>query len=316
MALPLTNLTFHSDASVNTDVWENFQAGTPFHNTPATDGIRPSVWDDVEHGAFSWIYTSFNNRPFYRTVTPLMLLPCIEFIPAQISQYKLWSNAGNPARPMSDIFAVGAKTVLFSIYVAAIATNAANVWDNSALLSDTGSQFGIHFRDNGSATADANGVSSQYKIIAYNWDGNADSVELSIALSTSYVGVIRHDGTNLYLSLNGGAEVSVASGNTSDLSAVVKLGVSTNNSYYSGRVGEIAFYNAALTGTDLSDATTYFTSKWAPSAVAAVAAFKSYLAFWMGGVRAPLIVTPAGVFPRRIPPDLHGQLQSLNGNFQ
>ena len=76
----------------------------------------------------------------------------------------------------------------------------------------------------------------------------------------------RHEGGHLFASLNGGAEVSVASGETTQLTSLLHIGKSDPGSYYDGCIGEVAIYDAALAGADLHTAIQYFTDKWlAPS---------------------------------------------------
>ena len=76
-------------------------------------------------------------------------------------------------------------------------------------------------------------------------------------------------GGTLYAALDGGAESATASGNTQVLTGTVRVGTATGaaGTFLDGRIGEIAVYNTALTGTALTDAVTYFTDKWLPHAV-------------------------------------------------
>lgn len=82
---------------------------------------------------------------------------------------------------------------------------------------------------------------------AYNWDGNEDKAASgsgAIVLGTPYVLEWRHDGGNIYLRINGAAEFSVASGNTSTITGTVQIGgvnPSTPTRYYNGYIYEWMF---------------------------------------------------------------------------
>lgn len=99
-----------------------------------------------------------------------------------------------------------------------IVANQANIYDNEGLICDSGSGFlGIFFKTGDIAAA-------------YNWDGNNDNVTTSVTEGTPYVFEWRHDSGTLYLRVNGGTEVSVASGNTSTLTGTMKVGNNRNAS--------------------------------------------------------------------------------------
>ena len=109
-------------------------------------------------------------------------------------------------------------------------------------------------------------VRGQRKVTLYNWDRNADGVLLDINENQTYVLMYQHEGGNLFSSLNGGAELSVASGETTQLTSLLHIGKSDPGSYYDGCIGELAIYDAALAGADLNNAIQYLTDKWLSSA--------------------------------------------------
>lgn len=239
MPLPTSNLTFHADASVDTDLW---QATGPFSDHPV-DGEEVFYWDDVEHGAGSAEYLN-TNGPAWRSGTPLMALPCLDFNGSTDSMRVLPGTAGT-------YLSVSAFTVLVAVYVEGIALNAANSYQNDAIVADGSGYFGIHLKN----AADPH-------VLFYNYSGADTKVSLPITLNVSHVLMFRHESGNLYASVDGGAETSVASGNTDTLGAELQIGNGSGSIFYNGRIGEFAVYNAALTGTDLTDAVSYFTAKW------------------------------------------------------
>jgi hypothetical protein len=259
MPLPShANLTSHWDASVDTNIWEQFQSTTPYHNTQASDGSNVEVWDDVDGNnmMFTW-KTSDTTGPTYQVNTPLMLNPCLDFEASEQLFSFQEAGTGGTGVPASTFFGAGAKTIIVAVYVESISTTSGNTWTNNAIIKDSAELMGLHLRTSG----------GQPKLQAYNWDGNNDTVEIDIAVDTSYIACLRHDGTNLYVSINGGSESSVTSGNTTSLTG--QLEMASQNADI--RIGEMATYNAALTGTDLSDALDYFIEKWITGPVASTA---------------------------------------------
>ena len=266
MPIPTTNLTGQFNASDNDHIWTTFDSGTPpYHSGVPADGNEVQVWDDEQGLDLSMLYPSVtSNSPNYRSSTPLMLLPCLDFDGTE-DYLQLYPHAGGTAKSMSDLFAAGGKTAIAAVYIESVTTNNANAWTNEAILADNGGFWGIHLKNTGGGA---------YQVVAYNWDGSADTVALTITLTKSWIVVLRHDGTDLYLDLydtSGTSPVtsgSTASGNTTDLTNDFFVGrnISGSAAYYNGRVGEWATWNVALTGTDLTDAIAYFRDRWTPSA--------------------------------------------------
>lgn len=256
MALPTANLTYHGDCSVNTDLWKTNSAGT-YSNHPA-DGEGVKYVEDKEHTKDVAMAT-WNTDPLWRSSAPLMLLPCIDF--NGTSDYvTLMNDAGTVQTQASALVSASAFTILAAVYVEGSASNAAGNYDNEAIWNG-GSNIGVHVKN----------VSGVYSIVCYNFDGNEDIVALPINLNTAYVLMYRHESGVIYGSLNGGSESSAASGNTGTLASACFIGANYSGAaFYNGRLGEIAFWNAALAGSNLTDAMSYFTSKWLPSGGATV----------------------------------------------
>jgi hypothetical protein len=255
--LPTASLTLHLNASDGTNVWQVWQAGTPYHTTAGADGAVVETWEDATGGDRAAIFIAAGSRPLYRVTTPLMALPAIDFDGTD-DQLELRSEDAISSKLMSDRFTASGKTIIAAIYVEALTENDAAWITNPAIVGETAQYFGLNLR------TPSGGV---YKLAATNWDTNFDTVEVDISLATSYVVMVRHDGTNLYLSLNGGAESSVASGATADVTGAIRFGMATGSPsrFFNGRIGELAFWNAALTGTPQTDAVGYFTTKWLPA---------------------------------------------------
>lgn len=105
--------------------------------------------------------------------------------------------------------------IICSFVLDAVSTNAANIYDNDAVFSDTGNFIGVFLKNNAGTVT----------LAGYNWDGNADSPAAhSVTIGTAYVVEWRHEGGTFYTRVNKGTWNSVASGNTSTVTGGIVLG--------------------------------------------------------------------------------------------
>ena len=253
MALPTTNLTLHVDAADASHVWEN-----DARTDAAEDADNVNVWTDEDGRDLAfWYITTAANGPTYKLASSAMVLGSLEFNGS--SEYmSLRDVAAIDHKSIDVITNNNAKTVILSLIVKAASLNAAEAYNNHPIIADVGAFWGLYLKGNA-------GV---YTLQHYNWDGNEDKIEKTISLNTTYVVTLRHDGTNIYIGLDGAAETSVASGNTADMTGTARIGGGIASHFANVVIGEIACYDAALASTDLTDANAYFTAKW----LAAVAA--------------------------------------------
>lgn len=140
---------------------------------------------------------------------------------------------------ISNLISNSAGYVIATVLIDAVANNAANVYQNNAIFSDSGGFVGI-FAKNVSGTTPT--------FFAYNWDGNADSDSGSaFSLATAYVLTWRHESGTLYLSVNGGTETTVASGNTSTMTGNLRLGAQGAGTFLDGKIFEAATFSTIPT---------------------------------------------------------------------
>lgn len=141
-------------------------------------------------------------------------------------------NADLTGASISNIMTASAYTT-FSVFVLdTISTSTGSTFSTPYLWGDSSRYIGLHFQ----ATT---------KMRFYNWDGNEDYAEVTIATSTEYLAETRHDTGNLYAKVNNGTEASAASGNTQVVAGTPAV-MSNNGTCADGRVSEIIFYNSAL----------------------------------------------------------------------
>lgn len=255
MALPTVGLTLHADASDTDRLFTTANTSTGVHTGTPADGGVVTVWDDEGDGisdvCLAWF--SATTRPLYRSSTPLMRYPCLDFDGTD-DYLRAVSQNLSVNRILSSFISASAYTTLAAFYAELIDGNPAGIYSNRALLADANARYGIFFRDAGGGP----------RVLAYNFDGTVDFVELPCTVGATHVVQTRHAGGNLYLSLDGGAEVSVASGDTIDMTLQLYAGCG-QSAFFNGRIGELAIYNVdkGATGAHLD----YFLAKWlAPAA--------------------------------------------------
>lgn len=247
MPLPTTNCTAHFNASVNTQLWQ-----TSLGVGVVADGDLVRAWDDAESADLS---ATSSTPPAWRSVTPGMLLPCLDFSGAT-DKFTLYNDAGVSGKVNSDFGSTSAKSVMIALYVEAASANNAAVYANHCVWGDFGGYWGLYVRTDGAGL---------YYVQSYNWDGGLTSTELPILLATTYLVTLAHDGATLSLTLNAGVPSTTSSGATASMGGAVQIG--ENN--YNGRIGEIAAYS---TSTPTAGAYTYLgPGRWLAGAAAGVA---------------------------------------------
>jgi hypothetical protein len=140
---------------------------------------------------------------------------------------RLESAAGDP---LSDFITASAGYVIIGIFIDDANGASATVASNDGIMVDASDRFGLFAK-----TDDT--------IQALNFNGTADAATVTpLAMATAYVVEWRHEGGTLGLRINGGTEATVASGNTSTLTGVVKLGTG-NVRAFDGKIFEAAFFS-------------------------------------------------------------------------
>jgi hypothetical protein len=254
MPLPTTNLTLHLDASDADRLYTTWADGGG-HSGAVSDGSLVQVWKAEADGSVSPANAAYQggNAPTYRSTTPLMDLPCLDF-DGTLAQMRIVDDTNTASyRDSSNFFSTTARTILAAFYAESItASNAGAVggYSNHGLISAEDKWY-LNLRND----------AGQRKIQFGAHDGTWRMVEVNISEATSHVVKARHDGTNLYLAVDGGAESSTACGTISGLSSAVYIGISGDAVRYNGRMGELAFYNSSDL-TNANSGVTFLRSKW------------------------------------------------------
>ena len=193
MALPTTNLVAHFDASDTDNLFTTWTAGG--NSGVPSDDDEVQAWEHEGDGSVGdrmWVYESTaSNSPRWRSVTPLMQLPCLEFDNEQPDVYGLYSQSGGVGI-LSDLISASACTIAAAFRATGGSANSASPWLNHVLFGELLGYFSLGVRADGGGN---------FYLQLYNWDGNLDVVEIQINLFTNYVVIAKHAGGNLDLTL-------------------------------------------------------------------------------------------------------------------
>lgn len=141
-----------------------------------------------------------------------------------------------------------------------VLTNNASQWLNDALICDESGFFGMFIRN----------LSGTPTLYAYVWDGAAKVVSQTITLGKTHVAYFRKTGGSHFLSLDGGSESSVASGNIATVTGNFAIGNRASvNARFNGAIGELLVFNAARSSTDRNADISYLVSKYATTGLRA-----------------------------------------------
>ena len=141
--------------------------------------------------------------------------------------------------PVSELISASAGYMVVSIRPDVVTQDSDTASSNANILAFGGLQGGLTIRTGG-------------VLYAYNNDGNQDKAA-SVASAVPIGGnpcVIewRHEGGNIYQRVNGAGETLVASGNTSDLTSVLRMGSNTlTGSFFNGKIFEAMIYSTVPT---------------------------------------------------------------------
>jgi len=227
------DVDFQNDDDIWTSTAETVHPGNGGVVRRIVNTISTSHKFDASSGAAS---------PAYRTPTAgALLLPNIDYD---------GSNDASTGLAISTFITASAFDILVAFETDTTGTNNANAWENTGIFVDTQGYIGL-FVKNGNA-------------MAYNFDSNSDTVSIAISTGTAYVARMRHDSGTLYLSINGGAESSVASGNTGAIFGTSRIGADAESTrYFNGKIGAIVVAN---TGNELASRYSTMVADWVTGA--------------------------------------------------
>lgn len=231
-----------SPASISPTLWLDPIPGYLFQDTagavPVTANNDPVRRINARGSAFTLVAPSDAARPLYKTAGGLHWLESDGTDDTLVSVTTMASIISNSAYEMC----IGGRFIT-------IGTDSANGFSNDPILAESGGVVNAPF-------ARSSGL-----IGAYNWDANNDVVTTAYTADTDFAWTQRHAGGTLFASLNGAAEISVASGNTTSLGGVLRLFAYTAGAYSNARFYGAVVKNAAITADERTALIAYMAAK-------------------------------------------------------
>lgn len=260
--LPITNLSGQYDFSQRAFVWKTFTiTGTPCWSNPAGDGDPVGVLQAITspNGIVTARQTTADDttRPIYELTSPGMRLPCGLFDGVN-DILRNSTSTGTTLGSFLDLFTATGLTVLMSFRLVGTTINNSSYPYAAPLFCDGQLVFGIFIR-----LASTGPDVYHLQVVMQDTTLAIAIIETTINANTNYVVCVRHDATNLYVSLNGSAEIIAAIGATRGTASDITIGGSSNAGHYNHvRIGEWATYNTAISGIDFAKALAHFIEKW------------------------------------------------------
>lgn len=239
MPAPTTGLTAQFDASTNAELFNTFSGGVLSGNP--SDGGSFQFWrstiDQTAVNSTRILFPDGTSPSFTWHDDLTMRLPSVR----ANNGFLRTRTLGGTGLGFDDFMTRPAAMILAAFYIDSAGTypNSSTSYFNCNLIGGgRNAYFGVFIRNNG-------GV---YTLYPYNWDGNEDGSTIGITVTpdAAHVICIRHDGGSLFFSVDCGAELSVASGNTDNTTPLLwgDQGLSVGTvAEYRGRFGEALFYN-------------------------------------------------------------------------
>lgn len=249
-----------SPATSNRTLWLNASDTDRLWTDGATMSVHPSdgaavtTWDDEADATDSaaFIETS-GQEPLYRA-TGMNSLGALDF--DGVDNYmRLRNDADSANKAISTYFTASAWTIFIAFHAQGAGGTNASAHNNDPLLHNISDVcIGLYVERIG-------GIDQ----VTLRHSDFVTAVELSktISLNTNHIVMARRGGGSLFISVDNGAETSQVHGNTGSLTQGMRIGGNSSGPrFFNGMIGEILFYNAALSGTNFSDTYQYLIDKW------------------------------------------------------
>lgn len=152
----------------------------------------------------------------------------------------------------SDLVTASAGTYIVALNVASARAAQANAYQNDGIFADqNGDNLGLSVSLSGATIT----------FYAYNHDGSRQNVTVTGAQSTWHIVSMRHGGGNLEIRINGGSWVTVASGNTTQLTQPPFTGKGIVGAEPAFDLAHAAWWNVALSDSEVESVEDYFTAQ-------------------------------------------------------
>lgn len=205
-----------------------------------SDGNTVATWEDETASNFDLTQGTEASKPVYRAApTGFNGWPALEF-----DTVAKMARAGAE----TDYVSVGASTVYVVFRVDTHVADTGSPWTNPGLW-HIGVRQGLHtYTDT---------------LQSFNHDGSNDTaITTTISEDTTYLGILKHEGGNISVAINGGAFTDTASGNLAGGNGDISVGAAYSTNTVQGWISEVVVSNEAHDSTELADMRTYFNTKY------------------------------------------------------
>jgi len=219
---PLDGLPAPTSAmSVDRDLLSSFAGGTKYTTATGVDSAK-----DQSGNTRHWNQSSTSLQPVISTMGSHSRA-CMSF---DGSDDYLVSNTTLP-----NLMTVSNGLVVTVALVNSISTDSTSPYQNNCIFGDNGAYLGIGFKSTGPVAE------------AFNFNGSFwNKVTAAISTGSVHVFMWRHTGTTLYLSIDGGTEVSVSSPDNSSLAGVSMYLARTTGAYGSVKIAEHVTWGSTM----------------------------------------------------------------------
>ena len=219
-----------ADLSGDVHWWHVRPSGSGDTLVIGSDGATATWTSDSTCEAATFIQATHSNKPAL-----IAAGAAGSFNDLAVADFDGSSDTMTSSVDQDTLFGAGAKLMYFVIKVDAVTGD--TWWGGyDGLMNDTSGCWGVNI-DN----------SSPPQILQGNYHGVVPSPSVGVNLDLTNIKIVqlRHDGTNIYASVNGGTEASVTSGNTAcGGSSIMDLASNYNQSnYFEGKIAEILLSN-------------------------------------------------------------------------
>lgn len=222
-------------------------------NIGLADNTLVTTWNDSHSTARHIQAIDTTAKPTFKLNQFPSLLPGVVF--NGTDDYLGGDASGTPQ--LDDLITTSAYEVytVFILHAASETSADNNAHLNEAIWTDQQGVVGLYVSSNGPRAQ------------VYNWSGSANvGAGVPITYNEPHVALIRHEAGTYYISVDGGPESSVSSGNTDLSSAFNKLNIGRNktsdNKFANVTIGEICFYNTNHLQADRDALIDALTEKW------------------------------------------------------
>lgn len=148
----------------------------------------------------------------------------------------------------SNYLTVGTYDIVIAARAVTVTTDSNPLYFNDSVYFDANGYLGLMFRSTG-------------KIDVYNFVGTVDGAEDDAAVGTAFVAHARHVGGNISLTVNAQTTVTVASGNTGDLSGALWLGRNNTNTFTEVEIFGLVARKTTFSASELASLKTWLGAK-------------------------------------------------------